>query len=215
MDGSPPEGFVIEILLVEDHAIVREGVRILLERQPDFRIVGEASSVVEAVALEIEPDLIIADLILGDRQGADVVKDLSQRYPGSRIIVLSMIDQPSEVRATLSAGAKGYVLKDAAARDLVDAVRKVAKGEDYLQPSLGVAMSQPDAVSEKKLTERETEILRLIALGHTNVEIAELLRLAVRTVEVHRAHLLEKLGLRTRAELVRYAVDSGIVDFSI
>jgi two-component system response regulator NreC len=203
---------------MDDHQIVREGIRALLERQDDIDVVGEAASVGEATSLEVQPDVIVADLVLPDERGSEVVRRLRDRYPDSAVVVLTMVDNPTDVQLCLAAGARGYLLKETASTELVDAVRKVAAGKDYLQPSLGAALAKwreaPGRVHARAiddLTPRELEVLRLIALGHTNAEIATMLYVSVRTVENHRASVMRKLGLRTRAELVRHATESGLV----
>ncbi len=207
----------ISVLLMDDHVVVREGLRALLERQQDIHVLAEAGSVAEAIEAEVDPDVVVADLVLPDDRGADVVRRLRERHPDSAILVLTMVDNPTDVQLCLAAGARGYVLKETASTELVDAVRKVAGGEDYLQPSLGAALAKwrdaPGRVHARaidELTPREREVLRLIALGHTNAEIASMLYVSVRTVENHRASVLRKLGLRTRAELVRHANDAGL-----
>ena len=208
----------ISVLLMDDHVVVREGLRALLERQDDVVVLSEAGSVTEAVGADVEPDVVVADLVLPDDRGADVVKRLYERYPNAAILVLTMVDNPTDVQLCLAAGARGYLLKETASTELVDAVRKVAGGEDYLQPSLGAALAKwrdaPGRVHAQAiddLTAREREVLRLIALGHTNAEIAQMLYVSVRTVENHRASVMRKLGLKTRAELVRHATDSGLI----
>ena len=207
----------ISVLLMDDHVVVREGLRALLERQDDIYVLAEAGSVAEAIEAEVDPDVVVADLVLPDYRGADVVRRLKERHPDSAILVLTMVDNPTDVQLCLAAGAQGYVLKETASTELVDAVRKVAGGEDYLQPSLGAALAKwrdaPGRVHARaidELTPREREVLRLIALGHTNAEIATMLYVSVRTVENHRASVLRKLGLRTRAELVRHATEAGL-----
>ncbi|HLQ61450.1 MAG TPA: response regulator transcription factor [Candidatus Acidoferrales bacterium] len=201
------------LLVVEDHAVVREGLRLLLERQPGLTVAGQAASLREALQSPAEPDVILADLILGDERGPAVVQALHAGFPGAAILVLTMVDSPADVEGSLAAGARGYLLKEAAAEQLVDAVRRVARGEEYLHPQLGVALArrrqQPGPLSP-----REREVLRLIAGGHTNAEIADRLGVARRTVETHRAHIFQKLSLRTRAELVRYASEAGLSEHS-
>jgi two-component system, NarL family, response regulator NreC len=208
----------ISVLLMDDHVVVREGLRALLERQEDIDVLGEAGSVTEAVEADVDPEVIVADLVLPDERGAEVVRRLRERYPTAAILVLTMVDNPTDVQLCLAAGARGYLLKETASTELVDAVRKVAGGEDYLQPSLGAAIAKwhetPGLVRARAvddLTPREREVLRLIALGHTNAEIATMLYVSVRTVENHRAGVLRKLGLHTRAELVRHANEAGLV----
>ena len=211
-----PDG--ISVLLMDDHVIVREGLRALLEKQDDMEVLAEAGSVGEAVSLEVRPDVVVADLVLPDDRGADVVKRLRDRYADAGILVLTMVDNPTDVQLCLAAGARGYLLKETASTELVDAVRRVASGDDYVQPALGAALARwrdaPGRVHARALddlTQREGEVLRLIALGHTNAEIAQMLSVSVRTVENHRASVMRKLGLHTRAELVRHATDAGLV----
>jgi len=211
-------GEPISVLLMDDHVVVREGLRALLERQEDLRVVGEASTVAEAEEAELEPDVIVADLVLPDGKGSDVVRRLRARHPDSAVLVLTMVDNPTDVQLCLAAGARGYLLKESASTELVDAVRRVAGGSEYLQPALGAALARwrdaPARVHARaadRLTEREREVLRLIALGHTNAEIAAMLYVSVRTVENHRSSLMRKLGVRTRAELVRQAGEIGLV----
>ncbi len=208
----------IQVLLMDDHVVVREGLRALLERQDDIDVMAEASSVAEAVALDVEPDVVVADLMLPDERGVEVVRRLKERYQKAAILVLTMVDNPTDVQQCLAAGARGYLLKETAGGELVDAVHKVAGGEDYLQPSLGAALAKwkesPGRVRARAvddLTPREREVLRLIALGHTNTEIATMLYVSVRTVENHRAGVMRKLGLRSRAELVRHAAEAGLI----
>lgn len=208
----------IAVLLMDDHVVVREGLRALLERQDDIDVMAEASTVAEAVALDVDPDVVVADLMLPDERGVEVVRRLKERHQNAAILVLTMVDNPTDVQQCLAAGARGYLLKETAGSELVDAVRKVAGGEDYLQPSLGAALAKwkesPGRVRARAvddLTPREREVLRLIALGHTNTEIATMLYVSVRTVENHRAGVMRKLGLRTRAELVRHAAEAGFI----
>lgn len=214
---SRMNGARIGVLLMDDHVVVREGLRALLERQDGIDVVAEAGSVGEALGLEVEPDVVVADLVLPDERGAEVVRRLKERHPDAAILVLTMVDNPTDVQLCLAAGARGYLLKETASTELVDAVRKVAGGEDYLQPSLGAALARwrdtPGRIHARAiddLSQREREVLRLIALGHTNAEIATMLYVSVRTVENHRASVMRKLGLRTRAELVRHATEAGL-----
>jgi two-component system response regulator NreC len=208
----------IAVLLMDDHVVVREGLRALLERQDDIDVMAEASTVAEALSLDVDPDVVVADLMLPDERGVEVVRRLKQRHDKAAILVLTMVDNPTDVQQCLAAGARGYLLKETAGSELVDAVRKVAGGEEYLQPSLGASLAKwkesPGRVRARAvddLTPREREVLRLIALGHTNTEIATMLYVSVRTVENHRAGVMRKLGLRTRAELVRHAAEAGLI----
>jgi len=208
----------IGVVLMDDHAIVREGLRALLEQQSDIEIISEASSVSEAEALDIGSSVIVADLVLPDGRGPEVVRRLHQAHPDAAILVLTMLDSPTDVQLSLAAGANGYLLKEAASTELVAAVRSVAAGGDYLQPSLGLALVRWQTSKEtgggggrQRLTDREVDVLRLIALGYTNVAAAETLHLSVRTVENHRANIMRKMGLHSRADLVRMANESGVI----
>jgi DNA-binding NarL/FixJ family response regulator len=187
----------IRVLVVDDHAVVRSGLRLLLDAEADIETVGEAGDAREAVfeARARKPNVILMDVVLGGK----------------------MQDDPRYVREAFSAGASGYVLKEAADRELVEAVRQVARGESYVHPALGARMATADARAaqaeeENPLSERENEVLRLLALGHTNQEIAKMLYISVRTAETHRAHIMQKLRLETRAELVRFALAQGLLE---
>lgn len=209
----------VRLLLLDDHALMREGLRALLAREDDLEVVGEASGLDQALAADLDPDVIVADLVLPDARGAEVVTGLHARYPAAQILVLTMVDNPADVHLTFAAGARGYLLKEAASTELADAIRRVADGQDYLQPAMGAAMAAmrpiPEvahAAADVGLTTREVEVLRAIALGHTNAEIASILHVSLRTIEHHRASILRKLGARTRAELVRYATERGLLE---
>jgi two-component system response regulator NreC len=199
--------------------VVTEGIRLLLERQGDLRVVATAATLAEATQTGRAPDVVVLDLVEGGERGPDTVATLLTTYPAARILVLTMVDDPQLIQAVLGAGAHGYLLKEAAAADLVEAVRRVAAGEEYLQPAVGVALARAQGVGKAPtpgllLTDREREVARLLALGHTNAEIAEILGVSRRTVDSHRARLLDRLGVRTRAELVRRATEEGLVDLS-
>ena len=209
----------VHVLVMDDHRMVLEGLRLLLEGQSDMRVVGEARSLDDALASEIDPDpdVILADLVQGPAKGADVVTALRDRFPAAAVLVLTMADDYAVVRSVLSAGARGYLSKAAAGGDLIDAVRRVARGEDYLHHSVGVALARGEMGGSQEqvyLSEREMSVGRLLALGHTNTEVAGLLIVSVRTVETYRAHLFRKLGVHTRAELVRVALRTGLIDLS-
>jgi two-component system, NarL family, response regulator NreC len=212
----------IHILLLDDHPVVTEGLQRLLDGHCDLEVVPTAATLEQALAATATPDVVVSDLVLGNSRGRgqDIVSALLARFPCAKVLVLTMVDDPSEVRAVLAAGARGFMVKDAAAVDLVDAVRRVAAGEDYLQPSVGAALAkagshEPPSETTVLLSEREASVARLLSLGHTNSEIAELLAVSQRTVESHRARLLDKLGVRSRAELVQRATELGLVDFSV
>jgi two-component system response regulator NreC len=205
-------------MLVDDHAVVRAGIRLLLESQPGVSVVAEASSAEEALemSLDRDPDVIVTDLSMEGLRGAAVVEAFAERFPDARILVLSMVDSPTDIRRAIDAGARGYMLKGAAAAELPDAIARILNGERYVQPALGAMLaakaanqaSHADPIAA--LTERERGVLDLLVLGHTNVEIASLLFVSPRTVETHRASILRKLGVKSRADLVRFA--SGRTD---
>jgi two-component system response regulator NreC len=209
----------IRVLIVDDHAVVRAGLRRVLDAEADIETVGEAANVERAVfeALEAHPDVVLMDVVMPGKTGIEGMPALLQAVPDVKVLMLSMQDDPQYVREAFEAGATGYVLKEAADTDVVDAVRAVAAGERYVHPALGARLIAAESEERKRaesdpLSEREREVLRLLALGHTNQEIAALLYISVRTAETHRAHIMQKLGLSSRAELVRYALDHGLVE---
>ena len=204
------------IVLVDDHAVVRRGLRLVLDDEDDFEVVAEAGDVPDALRYvrAHRPRVLVLDLNLPGESGLAAIPRFREGSPDTGIVVLTMQSEPAFAREALRAGALGYVLKEAADDELVQAVRAVADGGTYLNPRLGARLaaeppSPPGPPDD--LTEREAEILRLIALGHTNGEIARQLFLSVRTVESHRAHVQQKLRRTTRAELVRYALEHGLV----
>jgi two-component system response regulator NreC len=208
----------IRLVLADDHTVVRSGLRLLLEAEVGFEVVAEASDAESALraVLGHKPDVLILDLNMpGEPTSLDAIPSVAERSPATKVVVLTRPEDPEYARRALRAGALGYVLKEAADAELVEAVRRAAAGGTYLNPSLGArlaAMPASDGGPPGDLSEREAEVLRLIALGHTNTEIGEQLFLSVRTVETHRAHVQQKLGRTTRAELVRYALDHGLLD---
>jgi two-component system response regulator NreC len=209
-------GGPITLLLAEDHRVVRAGLRLLLDRQDGIEVVGEAGNIAETErrAAELRPRVIVLDVDLPDGSSIPAIPRLQQSAPGTRIVILTMHMAPALARDALRAGATGFVLKDAAEAELLDAIRAVAAGRTYLNPELGaqLAAEGPDAGERPDdLSARELEVLELIALGHTNGEIASRLFLSVRTVESHRAHIQQKTQRFTRAELVAYAREHGIV----
>jgi two-component system response regulator NreC len=181
-------------------------------------VVGEAGNAKDAIfrARALKPDVILLDVVMPAESGIEALPKLLKESPDTRVLVLSMQDDPSYVREAFAAGASGYVLKEAADEEVVSAVRKIAAGGNYVHPALGARMVAADAkeradAEADPLSEREREVLRLLALGHTNHEIAEQLYISVRTAESHRAHIMQKLRLTTRAELVRYALAQGLL----
>lgn len=209
----------IRVLIVDDHAVVRSGLRLLLAAEADLEPVGEAGSARDAVfqARALKPDVILLDLVMPDGNGLDVLPQLVHENPDAKVLVLSMQDEPRYVREAFAAGASGYVLKEAADTEVVAAVREVAGGGRYVNSELGARLVVADAEAEKRaeadpLSDREREVLRLLALGHTNQEIAKTLFISVRTAETHRAHIMQKLRLETRADLVAYALERGLLE---
>jgi two-component system, NarL family, response regulator NreC len=203
------------IVLADDHAVVRTALRMLLESEPGFEVVAEAGDAPNAIRYVRghKPDVLILDLNMPGPSSLDSIPEIKEASPDTQIVILTMQAETGFARQALQAGVVGYVLKEAADDELVQAVRSAAAGETYLQPALGARLAaEPDRRVEDELSEREIEVLRRIALGYTNSEIAEQLFLSIRTVESHRAHIQQKLGLTTRSELVRYALDNGLVE---
>jgi DNA-binding NarL/FixJ family response regulator len=209
----------IRVILVDDHAVVRSGLRRVLEAGSDIEVVGEASNVRDAV-FEVraqKPDVIVMDVVMAGTSGIEGTPLVLHEAPDAKVLVLSMQDDPRYVREAFAQGASGYVLKESADTEVVEAVRQVAGGQQYLHPALGARLLESEARLREEeasdpLSEREREVLRLLALGHTNQEIAKLLYISVRTAESHRAHIMQKLRLGTRAELVRYALAHGLLE---
>ena len=204
---------------MDDHAVVRSGLRMLLDAEDGFETVAEAGNTRDAIfeVRKHKPDIVLMDVVLPDRSGIEATPDVLKEAPDAKVLILSMEDDPSYVREAFAAGAFGYVLKEAADSELVEALKQVAAGERYVHPALGARMAVAEAeasarAEEDPLSDREREVLRLLALGHTNQEIAKTLFISVRTAETHRAHIMQKLRLTTRAELVRYALAQGLLE---
>ena len=203
----------ISVVLADDHAVVRTGLRLLLT-QDGMEVVAEAGDVESALryVLGHKPDILVLDLNMPGEPSLPAIPRFLEASPDTRIVVLTMQQEPQFAREALGAGATAYVLKEAADDELVQAIHAAREGRTYVNPSLGARLATAPTGPPGGLSEREVDILRLIALGHTNGEIAEQLYLSVRTVETHRAHIQQKLGRSTRAELVRYALDNNLVD---
>lgn len=210
------------VLLADDHAVLRTGLRLLLAGQNEFEVVAEASTGAEALSLseKLQPDLILLDLSMPGLGGMDVLPTLRKMTPSAKILILTMHDDPQYLRQALKYGASGYVLKKAADAELISAIRAVLRGEMYVHPSMTRALLEdilPEAKSSNaeftwaSLSEREQEVLKMVALGHTSAEIAEQLSLSAKTVETYRARGMEKLGLRTRAALVKFVLQEGLM----
>jgi two-component system response regulator NreC len=207
------------VLIVDDHAVVRSGLKLVLDADDGIDPVGEAGNARDAIfeARSLKPDVILLDVVMPDQSGLEIIPTLLHENPDTKILVLSMQDDPRYVREAFDAGASGYVLKEAADSEVVAAVREVAGGGRYVDPELGARLVAAESAERKRaeedpLSEREGEVLRLLALGHTNQEIAKQLYISVRTAETHRAHIMQKLRLSSRAELVRYALDRGLLE---
>jgi two-component system, NarL family, response regulator NreC len=205
----------IKVVLADDHGVVRQGLKLIVEGQPGMRVVAEAGDVEETLRMTRahRPRILVLDMNMPGGDSLEKIPELLSSSPETSIVILTMQDEPALAQATLRAGASGYVVKDAAGDELVQAIQTVLEGGTYLHPQLGarIAAQDPTPAQTDDLTDREREVLKLVALGHTNGEIASQLFLSVRTVESHRAHIQQKLRLSTRAELVRYALDTGLI----
>jgi two-component system, NarL family, response regulator NreC len=206
---------MIRVVIADDHAVVRRGLRQVLDAEEGFEVVAEAADLEGAkrYVRGHRPDVLVLDLNLPEGLSLDAIPKIRAECPDTQIVVLTMQNEPAYARQALSAGALAYVLKEAAESELVEAVRRASVGDTYLNPRLGARVAaEPVAGPPDGLSEREVEVLRMIAFGHTNAEIAEQLFLSVRTVETHRAHIQQKLRLSSRAELVRYALRHRLIE---
>ncbi len=213
----------IRVIVADDHTLVREGVRMILAKESDLEVVGEASDGQQALGLveNLKPDVVIMDISMPGMGGIEATQRLRERHPKVAVLALTMHEEETYVFRLLRAGASGYVLKRAAAQDLVQAVRAAARGESFLYPSVARKvledyLKRVEAGEGRErfdgLTEREKEILTLIAQGSSNQQIAQQLFVSIKTVQTHRAHILEKLNLHDRTELVRYAIRKGLIE---
>jgi DNA-binding NarL/FixJ family response regulator len=205
-------------MIADDHGIVRSGLRLLLEREADIEVIGEASDGVEArtMAISERPDLAILDVKMPKLTGLQATREIREQVPEVAVLILSMHDDERYLFEALKAGASGYVLKRQADQDLIEAIRAVERGEPFLTPDAQRALIRDvldrDVDRSHELTPREEEVVKLVAEAHTNKEIAEILHLAEKTVENHRANAMRKLGMRDRVELVRYAIRRGLIE---
>jgi two-component system, NarL family, response regulator NreC len=209
----------IRVLIVDDHAVIRSGLHLLLDAEQDIEVVGEAGNVKDAVfeARAKKPDIVLMDVVMPGPSGIEGVPLVLKEAPRAKVLVLSMQDDPRYVHEAFAAGASGYILKEAVDTEVVDAVHDVAAGGRYVHPALGARLVAAEAEAKAReeadpLSDREREVMRLLALGYTNQEIAKMLYISVRTAETHRAHIMQKLRLSTRAELVRHAIEQGLLE---
>ena len=205
----------VTIVLADDHQIVRDGIRMVLEAEPDFEVVAEAGDAEEAsrYVLGHKPTVLVLDLNMPGKPSLELLPEIIERSPNTAVIVLTMQSEPAFARQALTTGARGYVVKHSAARELVEAIRVVIGGDTYINPQLGARVaSEPPPGPPDDLTPRERDVLGLLALGYMNPEIAEQLVISVRTVETHRANIHRKTGVTSRAELIAYALEKGLVE---
>jgi two-component system, NarL family, response regulator NreC len=206
---------VIRIVLVDDQTILRDGLRALIDQVSDLEVVADAPSIEALDALDVDPHVVVTGLAFANVAPDMVITSIRARFSGVAIVALTVHDDLPTVQLALAAGAEGYVLKSATTTDLFAGIRAVARGGLYLQPSIGIAIAaqSPDEIDSSSggLTPKETEVLRFLALGHTNSEIAGLTGSSIRTIETHRAHIHQRLDRHTRAELVRFALDAGLL----
>lgn len=205
---------MIRVLIVDDHALFRAGLRNRLDDEDDITTVGEAGTAEQAVvkARALKPDLVLLDLLMPHKNGYEAIRDLLQVSPESKVLVVSSQAGPGPVRQAISSGASGYVPKRASDAELVSAIRRVVSGERYVDPDLGARLVvDNDVRGLEPISDRERDVLHLLALGYTNQEIGKNLFISVRTVDTHRAHIMRKLRLETRAELVLFALSHGLI----
>jgi two-component system response regulator NreC len=209
------EDTAIRVVIADDHAVVRRGLRQVLDAEPGFEVVAEATNLDDArrYVRGHRADVLVLDLNMPGGSSLEHIPSIRTEFPGTQIVVLTMQNEPAYARQALSAGALGYVLKEAAEEELVEAIKRAAVGDTYLNPRLGARVAaEPPPGPPDGMSEREVDVLRLIALGYTNAEIGEQLHLSVRTVETHRAHIQQKLSLGARSDLVRYALEHKLVE---
>ncbi|HNW58270.1 MAG TPA: response regulator transcription factor [bacterium] len=215
---------VYRILIADDHALLREGLRMVLSLESQFEVIGEAEDGLQAIAAasQLKPDVLLLDIQMPNMRGIEAIAEIKHQLPEIRILILSMHDREQYVLEALKNGADGYILKKSAAAELISALNHVISGEIYLSPAIarhvvkswvrGADHPRQEKQGEDELSDRERAVLKIIAEGHSNKEVAELLHISPKTVETHRARIMEKLGLRTVPDLVRYAIKSGLID---
>lgn len=214
---QPSHSRKIRILLTDDHAVVRQGFKLILNQQPDLEVVGEAGSALEALRAigELKPDLVVLDIGMPEVNGVEAMRRISEGFPGTKVLILSMHKDAVYVREALRAGAKGYLLKESIDQDLLRAVRAVAAGEAFLSPEVsGTVLREMRQIQDPldTLTARERQILQMLAEGKVAKEVATELDVSIYTVDAHRGRIMKKLGLRSSTELVRFAMRKGIID---
>jgi DNA-binding NarL/FixJ family response regulator len=210
-----------KVLLVDDHAILREGLKMVLDAQPGITVVGEGENGREALELveELHPDVVVMDIAMPQMNGAEATRQIKRRFPQTRVVILTMHENQQYLMQIVNAGATGAVLKRSAGSELVTAVKAAARGESFFSPSMAsmlledyrVRLQHEASDDVSMFTEREREVLQLVAEGKTNKEISDLLTVSIKTVQTHRAHIMEKLGAHDRTDLVRYAMRKGII----
>ena len=211
----------MRILIVDDHGVLRAGLRSLLNAEPDLQVVGEAADGRTGLRLaaELSPDLVLMDISMPGMSGIQVTRQLKETLPSTRVLILTLHEDESLLREAIRAGASGYILKQAVEAELISAIRAVGRGDIYIHPAMTRALLKdvspllaPEENPTEPLSPRELEVLRMVAQGYTNRQVAEKLHLSVRTVESHRANLMNKLGLSSPAQLVRYAIEHGLLE---
>ncbi|MGH2923152.1 MAG: response regulator [Solirubrobacterales bacterium] len=213
--SNTPANRAISVVLADDHAVVRSALRRLLDDEAGIEVVAEAGDAESAIRYSHghRPAVLILDINMPGGSGLEAIAEVRRQSPETEIVMLTMQDDTASAREAVQAGVRGYILKEAASDDLVNAVRLAAKGKTYVQPELVSRLAaEPEGRDPDDLSDREIEVLRLIALGHTNSEIAESLHLSVRTIESHRAHIQRKLNVSSRSELVKHAIDRGLLE---
>ncbi len=212
----------IRVVLIDDHTVVRKGIRVLLEQEPDIEVVAEAEDGLKGVdvCVEYEPDVVVLDMALPLLSGVEAARKIREKVPAARILILSMYDDEEYILDSFKVGVSGYILKDVVVSDLVSAVQSVYRGSTFLSPSVSEKLRRQlqegqtrggSRQGPARLTSRERQILKLIAEGYTSKQISEILKISFKTVQTHRAHIMEKLGVHSTAELTRYAVTKGLL----
>jgi DNA-binding NarL/FixJ family response regulator len=207
------------ILITDDHGVIRDGLRALLNSEPDLQVVGEASNSEQAIRLteQLRPDIVLMDISMPGENGIEASRKICKEFPNTRVLILTVHEEKELLEEALRSGASGYILKQAVKSELINAIHAVARGDLYVHSSVArafISLANPEKPTEKEeltLTAREVEILKLLAQGYTNGQIAKLLQISVRTVEFHRSNLMDKLNIGSRVEMVRYVAEHGLI----